>query len=133
MSSFGPAAQAHGPRSPAPRRSVSVRRVNAVLALVVVALLVGNARQIARRVGFRLTGKVEVDGLTFYLNPKDAYLTQVVLTSGTYESEETRLFRSECRPGDTVVDVGANVGWYTVIASKLVGKGGKVVAFEPDP
>ena len=57
----------------------------------------------------------------------------MVLSSGTYEPEETRLFRSKCRPGDTVIDVGANVGWYTVIASKLVGKKGRVIAFEPEP
>ena len=115
------------------RRLISVRRINIVLTLIAVIFLMMNARQISRRVGFWLTGKVKIDGLTFYLNPKDGYLTQVVLSFGTYEPEETRLFRSKCRPGDTVIDVGANVGWYTIIASKLVGKNGSVIAFEPEP
>ncbi len=115
------------------RRLVSVRRINIVLALIAVTLLMMNARQIGRRVGFWLSGKVNIDGLTFYLNPKDGYLTQLVLSLGTYEPEQTRLFRSKCRPGDTVIDVGANVGWYTIIASKLVGKDGTVIAFEPEP
>ena len=115
------------------RRLVSVRKINAVLALIAVALITMNAQQIGRRVGFWWTGKVKIDGLTFYLNPRDSFLTQLVLTSGAYEPEETRLFRSKCRPGDTIIDVGANVGWYTIIASKLVGKNGSVIAFEPDP
>jgi FkbM family methyltransferase len=115
------------------RRLVSVRRINIVLALIAFIFLMVRAPQISRRVNFWLTGCVKIDGLTFYLNPKDRYLTQIVLTSGTYEVEQTRLFQSKCRPGDTVIDVGANVGWYTIIASKLVGKDGIVIAFEPEP
>jgi len=115
------------------RRLVSARRLNTLLALITLAALAINAGQIGRRVGFWWTGRVAIDGLMFYLNPGDNYLTELVLYSGTYESEQTRLFRSECRPGDTVIDVGANIGWYTVIASKLVGNAGRVIAFEPDP
>ncbi len=37
------------------------------------------------------------------------------------------------KPGMTVVDVGANVGYYTILMSKRVGNSGKVFAFEPDP
>jgi FkbM family methyltransferase len=41
--------------------------------------------------------------------------------------------RSRLSPGDIVVDIGAHVGWYTLIACKAVGPNGKVYAFEPDP
>lgn len=37
------------------------------------------------------------------------------------------------RPGDLVLDVGANVGFLSVIAARLVGPAGRVVAFEPVP
>ena len=37
------------------------------------------------------------------------------------------------RPGDSVIDLGANIGWYTAVLSKLVGERGKVYAVEPIP
>ena len=52
---------------------------------------------------------------------------------GTYESELQRLFVSSLRPGDVFFDVGANVGFFTLLGSALVGPHGRVVAFEPLP
>jgi FkbM family methyltransferase len=50
---------------------------------------------------------------------------------GEYEPETTALFRSLLRPGQTVLDIGANVGYFTLIAAEAVGPSGRVVAFEP--
>jgi FkbM family methyltransferase len=36
------------------------------------------------------------------------------------------------KPGDVIVDVGANIGIFTVMASKLVGSRGRIVAIEPN-
>jgi FkbM family methyltransferase len=55
------------------------------------------------------------------------------ILNGTYEREQTRLFEQLLRPGGVVLDVGANVGYYTLLASVLVGDGGAVHAFEPEP
>lgn len=52
---------------------------------------------------------------------------------GTYEPEQTRLFEQQLRPGATLLDVGAHVGYYTLLAARLVGSGGSVYAFEPNP
>jgi FkbM family methyltransferase len=52
---------------------------------------------------------------------------------GTYESPVQRLFCERVRPGDVVFDIGANVGFFTLLASKLVGPNGHVFAFEPLP
>jgi FkbM family methyltransferase len=52
---------------------------------------------------------------------------------GTYEPEQTRLFAETIRPGDTVLDVGAHVGYYTVLSAVLVGPAGAVWSFEPNP
>jgi FkbM family methyltransferase len=55
------------------------------------------------------------------------------ILGGTYEPEQTRLFEERLRAGDTVLDVGAHVGYYTLLSSVLVGPGGSVWAFEPNP
>lgn len=52
---------------------------------------------------------------------------------GNYEVEETRFCERWLRPGDTALDIGANIGLYTLLFAKLVGPAGTVVAFEPDP
>lgn len=49
-----------------------------------------------------------------------------------YEPEDTAFVGSVVRPGDTVVDIGANIGYYTCYMSRLVGPQGHVLAFEPD-
>jgi FkbM family methyltransferase len=51
---------------------------------------------------------------------------------GFYEYEKQKLISREVRPGSVFWDVGANVGFYSLLASKLVGSG-KVFAFEPAP
>ncbi len=50
-----------------------------------------------------------------------------------YEPEITDIFCRWLRPGDTVIDVGANVGWFTLLAASIVGPSGSVHAFEPGP
>jgi FkbM family methyltransferase len=52
---------------------------------------------------------------------------------GGYERAERWACRQVVRPGGLVLDIGANYGIYTQLASKLVGPNGKVVAFEPGP
>ena len=52
------------------------------------------------------------------------------LAIGIIEDAERR---GALKPGQTVVDVGANIGCFTVLAARLVGPEGRVVAFEPDP
>lgn len=50
-----------------------------------------------------------------------------------YEPETTALFKHKVKPGMTVVDIGAHIGYFTRLFSKLVGRGGRVLAFEADP
>jgi len=52
---------------------------------------------------------------------------------GSFEYQKQRLMSSLLHPGDTVYDIGANVGYYTLLASHKVGPTGSVVAFEPLP
>jgi FkbM family methyltransferase len=57
-------------------------------------------------------------------------ITRLLL--GTYELEQSGLFGQHIRPGDVVLDIGAAVGYYTLLSAKLVGSSGRVVSFEPD-
>ncbi len=52
---------------------------------------------------------------------------------GSYEVEETNWVKDLLRPGMTFVDVGANIGYYSALAARLVGREGRVEAFEPNP
>lgn len=52
---------------------------------------------------------------------------------GSYEYEKQSLFAKIIQPGSVVFDIGAHAGFYTLLASELVGQKGKVVAFEPLP
>lgn len=52
---------------------------------------------------------------------------------GTYEHENQSVFAEAVHVGMTVYDIGAHVGFYSLLASRLVGEGGRVIAFEPFP
>jgi len=75
---------------------------------------------------------VEVRGSKMHIDPKRNPAI-ALYDIGGYENAETELFESHIREGDVVLDLGANVGYFSLIAAKLVGENGKVYAFEPDP
>ena len=52
---------------------------------------------------------------------------------GSYEADKQQVFAGLVHPADVVYDVGANTGFYTLLASRLCGAAGRVVAFEPLP
>ncbi len=73
---------------------------------------------------------VIVRGQKMFLDPKDSLNLSI---DGIYEEYETELVEKMIQPGDVVVDIGACIGYYTLLFAKLVGENGKVFAFEPDP
>jgi FkbM family methyltransferase len=56
-----------------------------------------------------------------------------LIFKGTFEPETVEVFSSLLFPGMTVLDVGANIGLFTLVAAHRVGPGGRVHAFEPTP
>ncbi|MBO9998614.1 MAG: FkbM family methyltransferase [Cyanobacteria bacterium SID2] len=52
---------------------------------------------------------------------------------GTYEREYVNTFAQYVRPGSIIFDIGAQAGYFTLIASRLTGRDGRVVTFEPLP
>jgi FkbM family methyltransferase len=67
-----------------------------------------------------------------YVDTRDTYITPRLLLSGEWEPAETQLILRLVRPGMTFVDVGANFGYFTVLAAAGVGEEGRVYAFEPE-
>jgi len=63
----------------------------------------------------------------------DRYISRRLREDGIWEPYETTLVLAALQPGDVFVDVGANIGYYPVIAAGRVGRDGAVFAFEPDP
>jgi FkbM family methyltransferase len=76
---------------------------------------------------------VVINAHRLYIDKWDATLSQELLLSGKWEDYEVAIFKGRIHPGDTVVDIGAHIGYYTLIAAKQVGNKGLVYAFEPDP
>ncbi|HXY26810.1 MAG TPA: FkbM family methyltransferase [Acidimicrobiales bacterium] len=72
-----------------------------------------------------------VGGIELYCDAADGAVTPG-LRSGEYERHLTAAFERHCRPGMTVVDVGANLGYYSLLAARLVGPSGRVIALEPN-
>lgn len=61
------------------------------------------------------------------------WLGQYVYLTGVYEPPTARVIAELLKPGDTFIDVGANSGFFTLLASRRVGEAGRVLSFEPVP
>ncbi len=81
---------------------------------------------------------IEIQGSKMYVNPdklpksfKKTFQSYII--SSSWEELTTEMFKKVVKEGDIVVDLGANLGYFTLLAAKLVGPKGKVYAFEPEP
>jgi FkbM family methyltransferase len=65
--------------------------------------------------------------------PNESTILGYLQTGISFESDVANLLVRTLGAGDVAVDIGANIGFLTVLAAMLVGPSGHVVAFEPDP
>lgn len=72
-------------------------------------------------------------GDDFTLDMKTGDFIERSIYYSAYEFEIVQQFRRYVKPGATVLDIGANLGFYTVLSSKLAGPSGKVFAVEANP
>lgn len=71
-------------------------------------------------------------GWRFRCDLRDSIAREVCFT-GQYEPQETALVRGMLKPGMTFVDVGANWGYFTMLAAHRLERKGRVISLEPDP
>ena len=79
-----------------------------------------------------IPASVDINGVTVVLNAADPVVSSA-LALGVYESFEAELIARLAQPGSCVLDIGANVGYYTALLARAVGPDGSVTAFEPEP
>src|SRR4029453_7537705 len=73
----------------------------------------------------------ELHGFKWDLDP-DRYIDSMMI-DGTLEIHMLKhILQNILRPGDTFIDVGANIGWYTLFGARAVGETGHVIAIEPE-
>lgn len=75
------------------------------------------------------------NGARFYWEPEDVRTPpSVALNNGAYEADILVLLERLSSAARTVLDIGANIGWFSVqLGRVLAGRGGELVAFEPLP
>ena len=79
------------------------------------------------------SSEVKIGEFTVGFDSRDRFIATKLIVDGGYEEKEIALLCSLIKHGDVVLDVGANIGLYTLPMSRAVGMNGLVVAFEPDP
>lgn len=72
---------------------------------------------------------IDIGGHKMFLDSKDSLN---LFVNGDWEPIETELFKTKIKEGNVVLDMGAHIGYYTLIAARIVGDRGMVYAFEPD-
>jgi len=77
---------------------------------------------------------IDVLGFKMRLAPHESFSNSACLFfPQLYDYREVRFLRKNLKPGDIFIDIGAHIGFYSLIASQLVGESGKVLAVEADP
>jgi FkbM family methyltransferase len=72
-------------------------------------------------------------GAEMHLFPRNEVVSSKIYSFGLFEPELTVFFIDFLYDGATVMDIGAHIGFFSMLASELVGKRGKVLSFEPTP
>jgi len=76
---------------------------------------------------------ITVLGMKMIVDPNQSGIVPDLLRDGIFERCETALIDSSLKKGSVFVDVGSNIGYYTLLSARKVEAAGHVFAFEPEP
>ncbi|MGK7876192.1 MAG: FkbM family methyltransferase [Xenococcaceae cyanobacterium] len=103
-----------------------------------------NGSKLSRRVRYRidsafrrishliLPNPLRVRGHTLYYPQQSCFILSDI-AAGVFEQETNKILSSLLKPGMSFVDVGAHIGYFTLIAANSLSSSGRVFSFEPDP
>jgi len=74
---------------------------------------------------------VELPAFKIYATPDDSLIGKVIIDDHDYEPQVSQLFREHLRPGMGVLDIGANIGYFSLLAASIVGPTCFVQSWEP--
>ena len=99
--------------------------LNSPLVRFKIIILVGRVLRSLSKSNF-----VEIEGRKMFVHGNDGFALSIFKV---YEPEQTEVVKKFVKAGDIVIDIGAHVGYYTLLFAQIVGNKGKVYSFEPDP
>jgi FkbM family methyltransferase len=76
---------------------------------------------------------VELPEFKIWAMSNDAAVGQTIISTKNYEPHVTKAIVKHLKPGDVFLDIGANIGYFTLLAASIVKDAGKVISFEPNP
>jgi FkbM family methyltransferase len=91
------------------------------------------ARGLYRAAGDADLERVDTGDVSLHVSRSDPVVGRELLATRTYEPHVAGRLGPCLGPGGVFVDIGANVGYYTLLAARRVGSAGRVIAFEPNP
>lgn len=102
------------------------------------ARLLPRGRTTAHRACWRALGAPSrfvgrVDGQFFCVDARDTDISTTIYLRQEWEPPSTAVWKALLAPGQVVVDVGANKGWFSLLAARRVMPGGRVISYEPLP
>ena len=79
--------------------------------------------------------KLDLEDLNFHLFVRlsDVGISRELYLTKAHEKEASTIFKSYLKPGQTIIDVGANIGYYPILEAVNISPGGRIFAIEPGP
>lgn len=79
--------------------------------------------------------RVQCGGSEFSMlvHGENELLSNIIRGKGRYSTADQQVFHQFLKPGGVFLDIGANIGWYSLVAGAIVGREGMVLAVEPEP
>ncbi len=75
--------------------------------------------------------KVRVNDYEMFIDLKDSGISKALFVYGTREKDQMSIVKGVILPGMKVLDIGANIGYYVIMESRLIAPSGRIIAYEP--